>query len=134
MLVQTPAEQDCPVWHLRLHPPQLFTSDVMLVSQPVPIRLSQFANPALQVNWQALATHDADAFAAPHMRPHAPQLLASVAVDTHTPPQFVCPAGQKLGSGRQIRALQDRPGPQVLPQNPQLLLLSSDTHEPLQRP
>jgi hypothetical protein len=134
MVVQTPAEQDCPVWHLILHPPQLFTSVVTLVSHPVPMRLSQSAKPALQVNWHALDTHDAVAFAAPQLRPQAPQLLTSVAVETHTPPQFICPAGQKLGSGRQIRALQDRPGPHVLPQNPQLLLLSSDTHDPLHRP
>lgn len=51
----------------------------------------------------------------PQVTPHAPQLVASVAVSTQRPPQFDCPVAQP-----QRPATQGVPAPHVAPHAPQL--------------
>ena len=84
--------------HPRLHPPQLLTFALVLVSQPSSavgaVGWLQFPNPELQVELQVPPLHDrAATLADEHARPHCPQLSTLVFVLTSQPSSAVGAAG-----------------------------------------
>jgi hypothetical protein len=101
------------------HAPQLFTSKLMLMQDPLQLVC---AGPQLATQLPKRQT-----WLAVHVRPQAPQLLGSVLVVTQVPLHRVVPA-------RQVQApLTHWPVPQLFPHVPQLDgSLSGLMHRPLQ--
>src|SRR5512144_1463476 len=71
-------------------------------------------HPPEEQSWQ---TPWLQACPVPHLRPHAPQLLGSVATAVQMPPHTPCPTGQTHAP-----ATQTFPPEQAAPHEPQLLL------------
>jgi hypothetical protein len=95
---QSPLKQVCPGAQAWPQAPQLLTSLLMSVSQPF-ARLLQWAKPELQTELQVPLLQTAVVLGALIVQtlPQAPQLLASLAVNTQVPLQTVWPAtGQGL--------------------------------------
>ncbi len=114
--VATPSRQLVLAPSLLPHIPQLFTSVLRFVSQPLAAMPSQSPKPALQANpTQAPATQAGEAFAKVPLqaRPHAPQWVLLVCRLTQAPPQSVWPVGHT-----QVPVEQEPPV-QVRPQAPQ---------------
>jgi len=103
---QTPAMHTLPPVHAMPHPPQLFTSVIVLTQAPVQLVVPPGHMVVHVIEHTCVAVH---------IVPQAPQFWGSVAVSTQIPPQST-PAGQP-----QVPLLHTCPPTHLMPHPPQLL-------------
>lgn len=103
-----PAVQICPPVHATLQPPQLFTSDVVSMHEPV-----QSTSGAVHIEPHMPRVHVSPGFG--QAVPHMPQFAVSVSRSMQMPVQAVCPAGHV-----HVLAEQVCPPAHAIPHAPQL--------------
>jgi hypothetical protein len=95
------------VSHTLPHVPQLLTSALVFFSQPLTVLASQSEKPAVQVIWQAEATHEGVPLVLGQTLPHVVQLLASMLVLTSQP--LVGSPSQSAKGGVHVPTMQAPP-------------------------
>jgi hypothetical protein len=120
--------------HALPHVPQLVALVRTLVSQPLLAIMSQFSNPDRHDPSEHIPfEHVPVALANSQRVPHVPQLVGSDTVETHVPPQSVCPVGQMIWHRPTPASPATHPCPtgHTTPHAPQFCGVFIGTHAPL---